>query len=57
MDNTPVFRPASKNVVAAGLAETQNGRGERVSRVVSMGTGVPFVEASTTGKFSGISAL
>jgi hypothetical protein len=24
---------------------------------VSMGTGVPFVEASTTGKFSGISAL
>jgi hypothetical protein len=24
---------------------------------VSMGTGVPFVEASTAGKFSGISAL
>jgi putative transposase len=48
---------AAKNIVAAGLAETQNGRGERVSRVVSMGTDVPFVEASTTGKFSGISAL
>ncbi len=48
---------AAKNVVAAGLAETQNGRGEWVSRVVSMGTGVPFVEASTTGTCPGISVL
>jgi len=48
---------AAKNVVAAGLAETQNGRGEWVSRAVSIGTGVPFVEASTTGVGPGISAL
>ena len=48
---------AAKNVVAAGLAETQNGRGEWVNRVVSLGTGVPFVEASTTGASPGISAL
>lgn len=48
---------AAKNVVAAGLAETQNGRGEWVNRVVSMGTGVPFVEASTAGVSPGISAL
>jgi putative transposase len=48
---------AAKNVVAAGLAETQNGRGEWVSRVVSMGTSVPFVEASTAGASPGISAL
>jgi len=48
---------AAKNVVAAGLAETKNGRGEWVNRVVSMGTGVPFVEASTAGASPGISAL
>jgi len=48
---------AAKNVVAAGLADTENGRGEWVSRVVSMGTGVPFVEASTAGASPGISAL
>ena len=48
---------AAKNVVAAGLAETQNGRGEWVNRVVSLGTGVPFVEASTSGACPGISAL
>jgi len=40
-----------------GLAETQNGRGEWVSRAVSMGTGVPFVEAPTAGASPGISAL
>lgn len=48
---------AAKNIVAAGLSETKNGRGEWVSRVVSMDTGVPFVEASTTGASPGISAL
>lgn len=48
---------AAKNVVAAGLAETQNGRGEWVNRVVPMGTDVPFVEASTAGASPGISAL
>lgn len=47
---------AAKNVVAAGLAETQNGRGEWVSRAVSIGTNVPFIEASTAGVSPGISA-
>ena len=48
---------AAKNVVAAGLAETQNGRGEWVSRSVPSGAAVPFVEASTTGVVPGILGL
>jgi putative transposase len=48
---------AAKNIVVAGLAKTENGRGEWVSRAVSMGTGVPFLEASTAGVSPGISTL
>lgn len=40
---------AARNIVAAGLAETLNGRGEWVSRLTSSGASVPLGEASTTG--------
>ena len=45
---------AARNIVAAGLADTQNGRGEWVSRPAPLGDGVPFDEASTTGGVPGI---
>jgi len=48
---------AARNIVAAGLAETQNGRGERVRRAVPSGTGATLGEASTTGAVPGISVL
>jgi putative transposase len=48
---------AAKNIVAAGLAETQNGRGEWVSRLVPSGASVPLGEASTAGACPGISGL
>ena len=48
---------AAKNVEAAGLADSVNGRGEWVSRSVPLGSAVPFVEASTTGVSPGIPAL
>jgi putative transposase len=48
---------AAKNIVAAGLAETQNGCGEWVSRPAPSGAGVPLGEASTAGVRPGISGL
>lgn len=38
---------AARNIVAAGQAETQNGRGERVSRMSPSGQSAVLVEAST----------
>lgn len=43
---------AAKNIVAAGLAETLNGRGEQVSRAVSSDIDAPLIEASTSGACS-----
>jgi len=48
---------AAKNIVAAGLAETQNGRGGKVRRVVQLSTGAHPCEASTSGAALGIPAL
>jgi putative transposase len=40
---------AAKNIVAAGLAETQNGRGEQVSRPMLSSIDAQLSEASTVG--------
>lgn len=46
---------AARTIVAAGLAETQNGRGERVRHLASSEVSAVLDEASTAGSAPGIS--
>lgn len=48
---------AAKNIVAAGLAETQNGRGGHVSHGGLLGSACRLSESSTAGENPGIPAL
>lgn len=48
---------AARNIVAAGLAETENGRGGHVSQIDPSGSGAESCEASIAGVAPGISPL